>query len=135
MALQLSVAVRDARLDAIQTAMGTSAIIEIWSGSMPANCAAGTTGTKLVEYALASSYFGSASAGAKTLSSLPITGTGLANGTAGYFRMFASDDATCHMQGTITVTGGGGDMTLDNTAINSGQSVNLTGFTLTDANS
>jgi hypothetical protein len=34
------------------------------------------------------------------------------------------------MQGTITATGGGGDMTLDNTSIASGQQVTITSFTL-----
>ena len=38
------------------------------------------------------------------------------------------------MQGTVTLTGGGGDMTLDNTSIASGQAVNVTSFTLTDGN-
>jgi hypothetical protein len=35
------------------------------------------------------------------------------------------------MQGTITASGGGGDMTLDNVSIATGQTVNVTGFTLT----
>ena len=34
------------------------------------------------------------------------------------------------MQGTITATGGGGDMTLDNTSIASAQQVTITSFTL-----
>ena len=45
--------------------------------------------------------------------------------------MASSASANCHMQGTITATGGGGDMTLDNTNIAAGQTVNITGFTLT----
>jgi hypothetical protein len=35
------------------------------------------------------------------------------------------------VQGTITATGGGGDMTLDNTSISSGQQFNVTSFTIT----
>ena len=35
------------------------------------------------------------------------------------------------MQGTITATGGGGDMTLITTSITSGQPITITGFTLT----
>jgi hypothetical protein len=35
------------------------------------------------------------------------------------------------MQGTVTATGGGGDMTLDNTSFAVGQQVNITSFTLT----
>jgi hypothetical protein len=39
------------------------------------------------------------------------------------------------MQGTVTATGGGGDMTLDNVSIASSQAVTVNTFTLTDANS
>jgi hypothetical protein len=52
-------------------------------------------------------------------------------GTAAHWRIYASDGTTCHMQGTITATGGGGDMTLITTSITSGQPITITGFTLT----
>ena len=58
-----------------------------------------------------------------------------AAGTAAHFRIYASDGTTCHAQGTITATGGGGDMTLDNTSIASGQVITITSFTLTAGNS
>jgi hypothetical protein len=134
MAIQLSTAVRNARLDAIETTVGVSAKLQIWSGSMPANCAAAATGTKLLEDTLASDWAAAAASGAKSFNNTPIAGTGLAAGTAGYFRLVDSAGTTCHMQGTITATGGGGDMTIDNTSIANGQAVNVTGFTLTDAN-
>jgi len=35
----------------------------------------------------------------------------------------------------VTVTGGGGDMEVDNTSFASGQQFTVTAFTLTDANS
>jgi hypothetical protein len=54
-----------------------------------------------------------------------------ASGTAGYFRMHDSTGTTCHMQGTITATGAGGDMQLDNTNIALGQQINITAFTIT----
>ena len=38
------------------------------------------------------------------------------------------------LQGTVTATGGGGDMTLDNTSIASAQTVTVSSFTLTDGN-
>ena len=55
-------------------------------------------------------------------------------GTAGHFRLLDSGGTTCHAQGTVTATGGGGDLTLDNTSIASGQSVTITSFTLTAGN-
>jgi hypothetical protein len=57
-----------------------------------------------------------------------------ATGTAGHFRLYASDGVTVHAQGTVTATGGGGDMTLDNTSIASGQAVTVTTFTITAGN-
>jgi hypothetical protein len=137
MAVQLSTAVRNARLDAIQAAIGVSAILRMYSGSMPANCAAAATGTKLVEDDLASSWASAASGGSKSLSGTPISSTAVGGGAgtnAGYFRIFDSTGATCHVQGTITATGGGGDMTVDNVSIATGQTVNVTSFTLTDGN-
>lgn len=38
------------------------------------------------------------------------------------------------MQGTVTATGGGGDMTVDNTSFASGQQFTVTGFTITAGN-
>jgi hypothetical protein len=57
-----------------------------------------------------------------------------ATGTAGHFRLYAVDGTTQHMQGTVTGSTGGGDMTLDNTSISTGQTVTVTGFTLTGGN-
>jgi hypothetical protein len=56
------------------------------------------------------------------------------SGTAAHFRIYAFDGVTCGLQGTVTLTAGGGDMTLDNTAIVAGQYITITGFTLTDGN-
>jgi len=135
MTIQLSTAVRNARLDAIETAIGVSAKLQIWTGSMPANCAAAATGTKVLDDALASDWMANAASGQKSMNGLPVAGTGInGGGTAGYFRIYDSAGTTCHLQGTVTATGGGGDMTIDNTSIANGQTVNITGFTLTDGN-
>ena len=134
MAIQLSVAVRNGRLDAIETAVGVSPKLRIYSGSMPAATANSRTGTLLVEYALASDWAANAASGAKVLNSLPLSITAAAAGTAGYFSIMDNAGTTCHMQGTVTATGGGGDLTLDNVSIASAQTVNVTGFTLTDGN-
>jgi hypothetical protein len=134
MALQFATSTRDARLNAIETDASVSAKLMIYTGSVPANCAAATTGTKLAQFDLASDWAGNASGGTKALNNLPLSTTGAAAGTAGYFRLFKTDGTTCQMQGTVTTTGGGGDMVLDNTSIASGQTVNVTSFTITDGN-
>jgi hypothetical protein len=48
----------------------------------------------------------------------------------GYFRIYASDGTTCHVQGTISATGGGGDLTVDNTDIADDQHITITGFAI-----
>lgn len=57
-----------------------------------------------------------------------------ATGTAGYFRIYDSSGTVCHMQGDVTVTGGGGKMTVQNVSFAAGQSFTVTGFTLTAGN-
>lgn len=134
MSLQLSVAARNARLDAIEAACGVSAIMKIRTGAAPANCGTGDSGTVLTTINLPSDWMAAASAGSKSKSGTWQDTSADAAGTAAHFRIYASDGTTCHIQGTVTVTGGGGDLTLDNTNIAVGQQVTITGFTLTDGN-
>lgn len=132
MAIQFSVAVRNARLDAWETAIGTSAVIRIRTGAQPANCAAADSGTVLASFSLGANWASDASGGSKALASVPLTTTGSAAGTAAHYRVYASDGTTCHEQGSVTATGGGGDVTVDNTSIASGQTVNITSWTKTE---
>jgi hypothetical protein len=134
MAVQLSATVRNARLDTIESTIGTSAVLKIMSGSQGANVAAGTTGTVLATITLPSDWMAAASGGSKALSGSWTDSSADATGTAAHFELFASDGTTLHMIGSVTATGGGGDLTLDSTSITSGQAVTITGFTLTDAN-
>jgi len=129
LAFQFSVAARNALLDAVETAIGVSPTLEIRSGAAPANCAAADSGTVLATMTLPSDWMAAASAGAKALSGSWQDASADATGTAGHFRIKAG--ATCHIQGTVTATGGGGDMTLDSVAIAASQQVTITAFTLT----
>jgi hypothetical protein len=134
MALQYSVAVRNAKLDAVETTVGTSAVLKIRTGAAPANVATADSGTVLATLSLPSDWMAAASSGTKALSGSWADASADATGTAAHFRIYASDGTTAHIQGTVTATGGGGDMTLDNTSIASGQSVTVTSFTLTAGN-
>lgn len=134
MAIQLSVSVRNARLDSIETTIGASAILRIRTGAPPATCATADAGTVLAEMTLPADWMAAASAGAKALSGTWQDLSANAAGTAGHFRIYDSGGTTCHLQGTVTATGGGGDMELDNTSIASSQQVTITAFTLTDGN-
>lgn len=134
MSVQLSIAVRNARLDAIETQIGTAPIVEFRTGSPPADCATASSGTLLAASALPSDWMAAASAGAKAKSG-SWTITGIAAGTIGYFRiMRAGSPSECDIQGTVTITAGGGDMTVDNTSIAVAQVVTVNTFTLTDGN-
>ena len=134
MAIQFSVSVRNARLDAIETAIGTSAVLKIRTGSVPATCATADSGTVLSTVNLPSDWLAAASSGSKALSGTWQDSSADATGTAAHFRLYASDGTTCHVQGTVTITDGGGNMTVDNTSFASGQTFTVTSFTITDGN-
>ena len=132
MAIQFSTTVRNARADSIESTIGTGPTLEIRSGTVPANCAAADGGTVLATLTLPSDWMGAASGGVKSISGtwqdLSCDGTG----TATYFRIKQS--TTCHMQGTVSATGGGGDMEVSSTSFTLGASFTVTSFTLTEGN-
>jgi len=134
MAVQLSVAVRNARLDAIETTIGASAVMKIRTGAQPADCATADSGTVLAEIALGADWMAAAGSGTKAKSGTWSDTVADATGTAAHFRIYESTETTCGMQGSVTVTAGGGDITLDSVSITAGQVVTITSFTLTDAN-
>lgn len=129
MAFQFSTAVRNASLDAIEATIGAAVTLELRSGAAPATCAAADSGTLLASMTLPSDWMAAASNGSKTLLGTWQDGAADAAGTAGHFRIKAG--ATCHIQGAVTITDGGGDMTLDNPVLAVGQQVTITAFTLT----
>lgn len=134
MAIQFSVAVRNARLDAIETAIGTSAVMKIRSGAPPASVATADSGTVLATLSLPSDWLAAASSGSKAKSGTWEDTSADAAGTAAHYRVYASDGTTAHWQGTVTATGGGGDMTVDNTSFAAGQAFSVTSFSVTDGN-
>jgi hypothetical protein len=134
MAVQLSTTVRNARLDQIETTIGTTPILEIRTGAQPANCAAADSGTVLATMTLPSDWMGNASAGAKAKAGTWQDASADNPGTAAHWRLKDSPGTTCHAQGSCTATGGGGDLELNNTSITAGQQVTITAWTFTDGN-
>lgn len=128
MTVQWSTTLRNALLDQWESTIGTSAIVQIRSGSAPENCAAADSGTLLAEFDLASDWASAASGGSKSLAGLPVETTAVASGEAGHYRIKDSTGATCHEQGSVSSTGGPGDMILDDTSIDSGQAVQITAW-------
>lgn len=134
MTIQLSDTVRDARLDAIESTIGTTPILRIRTGAPPADCATADSGTVLATLNLPSDWMAAASGGSKAKSGTWQDASADAAGTAAHFRIYNSGDTVCHMQGTVTGSGGGGDMEVDNTSFAVGQQFTITAFTLTDGN-
>lgn len=112
MANQLSVAVRNAMLDAIETAIGTSPIMRLRSGAPPANCAAADTGTVGATLNLPSDWMAAASGGTKALAGTWQDASADASITAGHYRIYDTAGTTCHDQGTVGV-----DVTLTTNAL------------------
>ncbi|QRF60256.1 hypothetical protein [Variovorax paradoxus] len=133
MTIQMGATLRNARSAAIETTIGTTPKIQIRTGAQPANCAAADSGTLLAEFTLPSDWSTQAS-GVLTFSGVPLSATAGAAGTAGHYRIKDSAGTTTHIQGSVTATGGGGDLTVDNAVIASGQTVQITGWTITEGN-
>lgn len=133
MALQFSVTLRNNQLDQVESTTGTSAKLQIRTGAPPANTAAADSGSLLIEITLPSDWMNAASSGSKTKLGT-WSGAATGTGTAGHFRIKDNAGTTTHVQGTVTATGGGGDMTVDNTSIASGQTVTVDTFTVNAGN-
>lgn len=134
MALTYSTAIANARLDAVESTIGTSAILKFRSGAPPATVATASSGTVLATLNLPSDWMAAASARSKAKSGTWEDTSADATGIIGHFEITASDGTTVGMRGTVTATGGGGDMTVDNTSITAGQAISVTSFILNHGN-
>ena len=86
MAVQLSVAARNARLDQIEATGGAGVLLRIYTGAQPADCATAASGTKLVEIACPADWMANAASGSKAKSGA-WSAAATASGAAGYFRI------------------------------------------------
>lgn len=128
MAIQQSDTQKHAKLDAIATTWGATPKFRIYSGTAPADESTALSGnTLLAEFTLTPQ---TAASGSKAMIASTQTTTGAATGTASFYRVYNSAGSTCYEQGTVATSGG--DATIDNTSITSGQTVNLTAFTKTE---
>lgn len=130
MAFQFSVTLRTNAAGTIETTIGTAPLLRLMTGTVPATCATAQSGTQLYSVALPSDFLTTASAGAVSLNGT-WQGNASTAGTIGYFRILDSAGTNCHVQGTVTATGGGGDMTVDNTSLANGQQFTVTSFAIT----
>jgi hypothetical protein len=133
MALRLPTATRNAKTSAsvgrLDAGTGTGHI-ELRSGSQPADPNTAATGDLLATVNLADPAFGSPASGAAEAQGLPLPFTGVANGEIGWFRAFDSDNNAV-FDGSVTATGGGGDLEVNNTNIAVDQEGSVTALTYT----
>ena len=126
-----STTLRNSQLDAITTAVGNAGKLAIYDGTRPATGGAATT--KLAELTLGTP-FAAAASGASLSPTLPSNTNGLAASTATWFRITTSG-GTFVIDGSVTATGGGGDLQLNTTAIVTGtNNVAITAFTISRGN-
>ena len=126
MAFQYGVVLRNNQVSQIQTSIGASGTLKIFSGAEPANCAAADPTGLLATIVLPAAFLTS-SGGVTTIAgtwSVAASGTG----TAASFRMY-DGGAVCHVQGNTTA-----DLVLNNQSIVSGQTVSVTSFSVTAGN-
>jgi hypothetical protein len=131
MAIQYSTTVNNAKLDQIESTIGTAPLLKIRTGSAPANCGTADSGTALVSVTLPSDWMANASAAAKAKSGT-WSGTASNTGTAAHWRLYDSSGVTCHMQGTFGTSGT--DMIGDSTSFTAGQTFTVNTFTINAAN-
>lgn len=130
MARQFSTTLRSNRAQQIETTIGTAPLLQIFTGAQPANCAAADSGTKLAEIPLPSDWVTEASGVLTKAGTWSVAA--IATGSAAHYRIKNNAGSTCHEQGTVTATGGGGDMTVDNTSIANGQTVTVSTWVSTE---
>lgn len=132
--LRYSAALKNAQQNAITTAVGASCLIDIMSGTQPANPDTAVTSQVILATLTGNATFAPAAAGGVlTLNSIT-GGTGTAGAGAGttatWFRLKTSG-ATAHIDGTVGISGA--DLNLNNTSIATGQAVSVTSWTITNA--
>jgi len=133
MAISLSTAARNGGAkgvtDVVDAGTGPGRL-RIYTGAKPASPNDAATGTLLADVTLADPAFVAGAAGVRTLTD-PAAVNGVAAGNAGWFRVLDSD-LNAVLDGTVTATGGGGDLTLANVNIAVGQPVDISaGGTIT----
>lgn len=128
MARQYGTSLRDNILDQKEAHIGTAPVMRFYTGSMPANAAAATTGTQLAEITLPSDWMAASSGGVKAKSGTWEDISADNAGAFGYYRIWDSTVTTCHEQG---LCGASGDLVTDVASVAAGQTFRVTAYTET----
>jgi len=125
----------------LATAFDTNGAIAFFTGTMPARDAANTE-TLLATLPLSADSFGTPSAAAAVANTITSDVNVDASGTPGYFCIWnttqtaltsAASATDRRLYGTVTINGGGGDITFDNITWVAGGTAAMSGFTYTES--
>lgn len=109
-----------------------SGFIDVYEGTRPADPDDSPAGTLLISFPLDADAYGAAAGGIAAKNGT-ITADAVASGTAQYAQQRNAAN-TRWMYGSVTTTGGGGDIQMDDVEIVDGQSYTVTASTITQPN-
>jgi len=119
-------AAADGMTDLFSASAGT---LKIYTGTQPTSANDAPSGSLLVTITLPTPAFGGASNGVASKSGTWSDNAG-ADGEGGWFRLADNGD-TARIDGSVTDTGSGGDLQLDDATIVNGGTVTISTFTIT----
>lgn len=134
MSIGFSTAVRNAMMNAIATEAGNGALLRLYTGTRPATGGAIGGSTLLGTLTCGSPMAPAAVDGVLTFNSIADDASADNSGAAAWARLVKSDGVTHVADFTVTVTGGGGDITMNSVVISAGQALQATLATLTAGN-
>jgi len=126
-------AIANATLAQYETTIGTLPVLKLYGdGAVPTDIGDTLLGTVAATISLPSDWLGvPASRTAAFLGTIEDTAADATVTALSYFVIFASDGTTPHLIGDITVTGGGGKLTVSSLNVSIGTPLSITGLTLT----
>lgn len=133
--LNYSTTLRNAKMDAITTAVGDAGILRVYDNTNAQPAGPGTAvpgGTVTLATFTCGTPFAAAASGGVLSPTLPSQVNGAATGTQAWWRLFKSDGTTAVIDGSAGTSGC--DLNLSGTVV-SGQPVSITSWSFTDNNS
>lgn len=124
-----TIVLRNAQLDAITAFVGGGGKLRLYDGTRPATGGAPTN--LLAEFVLGTP-FAAAASGAILSPTLPANTTGLAAGTATWFRLVKSDGTTHVLDGSAGTSGT--DLILNTASISIGVTLNISSWSIARGN-
>ena len=120
-----------ARLWALVDTIGENPTIELRSGGQPATCEAMPNGLPMAIFDLPAEWM-KAEGNALYKTVWPDAPAEI-TGAMGNFRI-CDKEGKCHLQGSVSAAGMGGDLVVANNSVREGQTIEIIAFSMTDGN-